>query len=125
MALWDGILIKENHIAAAGGIAAALRAAAALNAGVSIQIEVESLAELEEALVAGASNVLLDNFSPEQMVAAVQLNAGRALLEASGGVDLEQIGAITKTGVDRISIGKLTKDIAAVDFSLRIQEKQD
>ncbi|MBU3549123.1 carboxylating nicotinate-nucleotide diphosphorylase [Polynucleobacter sp. P1-05-14] len=125
MALWDGILIKENHIAAAGGIAAALRAAAALNAGVSMQIEVESLAELEEALVAGASNVLLDNFSPEQMVAAVDLNAGRALLEASGGVDLEHIGAIAKTGVDRISIGKLTKDISAVDFSLRIQEKQD
>jgi len=120
MALWDGILIKENHIAAAGGISAALRAATALNAGVSIQIEVENLSELQAALDAGALSILLDNFSTEQMVQAVQLNAGRALLEASGGIALEQIRAIAQTGVDRISIGKLTKDIQAVDFSLRI-----
>ena len=120
LALWDGILIKENHIAAAGGIAAALRAASALNAGVSIQIEVENYQELEQALQAGAKSILLDNFTPAAMVQAVTLNAGRALLEASGGIDLEQICAIAKTGVDRISIGKLTKDIAAIDFSLRI-----
>jgi len=120
MALWDGILIKENHIAAAGGISAALHAATALNTGVSIQIEVENLSELQEALDAGAQSILLDNFSTGQMVQAVQLNAGRALLEASGGIALEQIQTIAQTGVDRISIGKLTKDIQAVDFSMRI-----
>jgi len=120
LALWDGILIKENHIAAAGSITAALQAAIALNAGVDIQIEVENLAELDEALAAGAKSILLDNFNPIQMKLAVSINAGRALLEASGGIDLEQIRAIAATGVDRISLGKLTKDIAAVDFSMRI-----
>ena len=121
LALWDGILIKENHIAAAGGIGPALRAASALHAGVSIQIEVENLAELQQALDAGALSILLDNFTPKEMAQAVQLTAKRALLEASGGIDLDQICAIAKTGVDRISIGKLTKDIVAVDFSLRVQ----
>ena len=121
LALWDGILIKENHIAAAGGIGPSLRAATALHAGVSIQIEVENLSELEQALDAGALSILLDNFSTEHMAQAVQLNAGRALLEASGGIALDQIREIAQTGVDRISIGKLTKDIVAVDFSLRIQ----
>ena len=120
LALWDGILIKENHIAAAGSITAALQAAIALNAGVDIQIEVENLAELDEALAAGAKSILLDNFNPIQMKLAVSINAGQALLEASGGIDLEQIRAIAATGVDRISLGKLTKDIAAVDFSMRI-----
>ena len=120
LALWHGILIKENHIAAAGSITAALQAATALNAGVDIQIEVENLAELDEALAAGAKSILLDNFNPIQMKLAVSINAGRALLEASGGIDLEQIRAIAATGVDRISLGKLTKDIAAVDFSMRI-----
>ena len=120
LALWHGILIKENHIAAAGSITAALQAAIALNAGVDIQIEVENLAELDEALAAGAKSILLDNFNPIQMKLAVSINAGRALLEASGGIDLEQIRAIAATGVDRISLGKLTKDIAAVDFSMRI-----
>ena len=114
-------LIKENHIAAAGGIGPSLRAATALHAGVSIQIEVENLSELEQALDAGALSILLDNFSTEHMTQAVQLNAGRALLEASGGIALDQIREIAQTGVDRISIGKLTKDIVAVDFSLRIQ----
>ena len=121
LALWDGILIKENHIAAAGGIGPALRAASALHAGVSIQIEVENFAELQQALDAGALSILLDNFTPKEMAQAVQLTAKRALLEASGGIDLDQICAIAKTGVDRISIGKLTKDIVAVDFSLRVQ----
>ena len=120
MALWDGILIKENHIAAAGGIGAALRAALALDAGVVVQIEVESLAELDEALSAGAQNVLLDDFTLEDMRRACQANAGRAVLEVSGGVDLSSIRQIAATGVDRISVGKLTKDIHAVDLSMRI-----
>ena len=121
MALWDGILIKENHIAAAGGVTAALRAAQALDAGVAIQIEVETLAELQEALDAGATSVLLDDFSLDDMRAACALNAGRALLEVSGGVDLDSIRAIARTGVDRISSGKLTKDVAAIDLSLRVE----
>ena len=120
MALWDGILIKENHIAAAGSITAALQAAQALDAGVPVQIEVESLAELQEALAAGAQNVLLDDFSFEDMRQAVALNAGRAVLEVSGGVDLGTIRTIAATGVDRISVGKLTKDVHALDLSLRI-----
>ncbi|RJG27633.1 carboxylating nicotinate-nucleotide diphosphorylase [Massilia cavernae] len=120
MALYDGILIKENHIAAAGGVNAAMAAAQALQAGVSIQIEVESLAQLEEALAAGAESVLLDNFDLQMMRDAVKVNAGRALLEASGGVNLDSVRAIAETGVDRISIGSLTKDVKATDYSLRI-----
>ncbi|MDP1901641.1 MAG: carboxylating nicotinate-nucleotide diphosphorylase [Rubrivivax sp.] len=120
MALWDGILIKENHIAAAGGIAQALRAAQALNAGVTVQIEVENLAELQAALAAGATRVLLDDFALEDMHRAFALNAGRALLEVSGGVDLGHIRDIAATGVDRISVGKLTQDVKAVDLSLRV-----
>lgn len=120
MALWDGILIKENHIAAAGGIAAALDSARDLNAGVDIQIEVENLEELEAALVAGAEYVLLDNFTLEDMRSACDLNRGRAMLEVSGGVDLDSVRAIAATGVDRVSSGKLTKDIRAIDFSLRV-----
>jgi len=120
LALWHGILIKENHIAAAGGIAAALKAAAELHSGVDIQIEVESFAELEEALAAGAKSILIDNFTTEQMKEAVTFTAGRALLEASGGINLDQMRAIAATGVDRISLGKLTKDVNAVDFSMRI-----
>jgi len=120
MALYDGILIKENHIAAAGGITPALRAAQALDAGVSIQVEVESIAELEEALGAGATSVLLDNFDLDMMRDAVRINAGRALLEASGGINLQTVRAIAETGVDRISIGSLTKDVKATDYSLRI-----
>lgn len=120
LALWHGILIKENHIAAAGGVSAAVKAAQALNSGVDIQIEVESFAELKEALEAGAKNILIDNFTAEQMKEAVAFTNGRALLEASGGIDLDQMRAIAATGVDRISLGKLTKDIKAVDFSMRI-----
>lgn len=122
LALWHGILIKENHIAAAGGIAQALQQARALQAGVDIQIEVETLAQLQEALAHGATSVLLDNFTPEQMREAVNITAGRALLEASGGVQLQNIRALAATGVDRISIGKLTKDVVATDYSLRIVE---
>jgi len=120
MALWDGILIKENHIAAAGGIVPALRAAFALNAGVSVQVEVESLAEMQQALDAGAQNVLLDDFTLADMHRAFSLNAGRAVLEVSGGVDLSTIRGIAATGVDRISVGKLTKDVHAADLSWRI-----
>lgn len=119
MALYDGILIKENHIAAAGGITPAL-AAASLNAGAPVQIEVETIVQLEEALAAGVKSVLLDNFDLDMMREAVQVNAGRALLEASGGINLETVRAIAETGVDRISIGSLTKDVRATDYSLRI-----
>jgi nicotinate-nucleotide pyrophosphorylase (carboxylating) len=120
MALYDGILIKENHIAAAGGITPAMRAAKALDAGVSIQIEVENLGELEEALAAGATSILLDNFTLEMMRDAVKVTLGRAVLEASGGVNMSTVRAIAETGVDRISIGSLTKDVRATDYSLRI-----
>jgi nicotinate-nucleotide pyrophosphorylase (carboxylating) len=120
MALWDGILIKENHIAAAGGIGAALRAAQALASDVGIQIEVENLDEMQEALVCGATSILLDDFTLEDMKRASELNAGRAVLEVSGGVDLQSIRAIAATGVDRISTGKLTKDVRAIDLSMRV-----
>jgi len=120
LALWHGILIKENHIAAAGGIAAVMAQALALDSGVDIQIEVESLDELQQALNAGATSILIDNFSFEQMRQALRITDGRALLEVSGGVTLEQMREIASTGVDRISIGKLTKDVRAVDFSMRV-----
>jgi nicotinate-nucleotide pyrophosphorylase (carboxylating) len=120
LALWHGILIKENHIAAAGGVAQALHAAQALQAGVGIQIEVENLDQLQQALDAGATSVLLDNFSLQAMRDAVALTAGRALLEASGGVSIAALREIAATGVDRISIGGLTKDVKAVDYSMRV-----
>jgi nicotinate-nucleotide pyrophosphorylase (carboxylating) len=120
LALWDGILIKENHIAAAGGIRAALDAATALNAGVAVQIEVESIAELEQALACGAASVLLDDFTLDDMRRAYTITGGRALLEASGSVDLDRVRDIARTGVDRISIGKLTKDVRAIDLSMRV-----
>ncbi|TWI69178.1 nicotinate-nucleotide pyrophosphorylase [carboxylating] [Pseudoduganella lurida] len=125
LALYDGILIKENHIAAAGGITAALVAArlagtTATGAAVTVQVEVENLVELEEALTAGATSVLLDNFDLAAMREAVQINRGRALLEASGGVNVDTVRGIAETGVHRISIGALTKDIKATDYSLRI-----
>jgi nicotinate-nucleotide pyrophosphorylase (carboxylating) len=120
LALYDGILIKENHIAAAGGITAALKAAFAVAAGATVQVEVESLEELEEALAAGAKSVLIDNFTVEMMHEAVRLNADRALLEVSGGVNADTIRSFAETGVDRISVGALTKDVRATDYSLRI-----
>ncbi len=119
--LYDGILIKENHIAAAGGIAQALAAARALKAGVSVQIEVENLNELEQALRAGATLILLDNFDLATLREAVRTTRGRAVLEASGGVDLNSVRAVAETGVDRISIGGLSKHIHAVDLSLRVE----
>lgn len=121
--LFDGILIKENHIMAAGGIGPVMERALALaGPGVSVQIEVETLDELEQALAAGATLILLDNMSLDEMRAAVALSQGRAQLEASGGVDLERVAAIAATGVHRISIGKLTKDVQAVDLSMRLQQ---
>jgi len=105
---------------AAGSITAAVKAAMALNAKVSIQIEVESIAEMEEALAAGAHSILIDDFSLEQMQQAVNINQGRALLEVSGGVDIEQLRKIAMTGVDRISSGKLTKNVEAIDYSMRV-----
>ena len=120
MGLFDGILIKENHIAATGGVRPALQRAFELAPpGVFVQIEVETLAQLREALEAGARMVLLDNMSLEQLREAVALNTGRAELEVSGGVELSTVRALAETGVDRISIGKLTKDVLAVDFSMR------
>lgn len=120
--LFDGILIKDNHILAAGGIGQALQQAKKLaKPGVSIQIEVENLQELKEALNAGAKLILLDNFNLEQMCEAVRIAAKRAQLEASGGVRLDNVRAIAETGVDRISIGSLTKDIKAVDLSMRFE----
>jgi nicotinate-nucleotide pyrophosphorylase (carboxylating) len=120
--LFDGILIKENHIMAAGGIGPVLAEAQRLAPqGMSIQIEVETLAQLNEALNAGAKLILLDNFDLPAMRTAVKLTAGRAELEASGGINLDTVRAIAKTGVDRISIGALTKDIQAVDLSMRFK----
>jgi nicotinate-nucleotide pyrophosphorylase (carboxylating) len=119
--LYDGILIKENHIAAAGGIAQVLAAAALLADGVPVQIEVENIDELQQALEAGASLILLDNFSNDMLSDAVRLNAGRAILEASGNINLDTIRGVAETGVQRISIGSLTKHIQAVDLSMRFE----
>jgi nicotinate-nucleotide pyrophosphorylase (carboxylating) len=117
--LYDGVLIKENHIAAGGGIARTMQAVQALNAGVPVQIEVETLGELREALAAGATAILLDNFSLASMREAVRVAAGCAELEVSGGVTPDSLRAIAETGVHRISVGGLTKHVRAVDFSLR------
>lgn len=120
LGLYDGVLIKENHIAAAGGVTRALERARALAPeDVWIQIEVENEDELQQALAAGAKMILLDNMPPAAMRRAVAIAGGRAELEASGGVTLETVRAIAETGVDRISIGSLTKDIDAIDLSMR------
>jgi nicotinate-nucleotide pyrophosphorylase (carboxylating) len=119
MGLHDAVLIKENHITAAGGIASALAHARDVAAGVPVQIEVENLDQLREALAAGARLILLDNFDLDSLRQAVRLTDRRAELEASGGIALDSVRAIAQTGVDRISIGSLTKDIQAVDLSLR------
>jgi nicotinate-nucleotide pyrophosphorylase (carboxylating) len=122
--LYDGILIKENHIIAAGSIKAVMdKARAIAPSNVFIEIEVEDLAQLDEALAAGARMILLDNMDLDQMREAVRITKGRAELEASGGVNLERVRAIAETGVDRISIGSLTKDVRAIDLSLRHVEE--
>jgi nicotinate-nucleotide pyrophosphorylase (carboxylating) len=121
--LYDAVLIKENHIAAAGGVTPVLREAQRVAAQASfIEIEVERLDQLEEALAAGAKMVLLDNMDMATLREAVRINAGRAILEISGGVTLERLRALAETGVDRISIGTLTKDVKATDFSMRLKE---
>jgi nicotinate-nucleotide pyrophosphorylase (carboxylating) len=121
--LYDAVLIKENHIAAAGGVTAALQRANEASQGAKfVEVEVETLAQLREALEAGAKMVLLDNMSLDQLREAVVINAGRAILEVSGGVNLDTVRDIAATGVDRISIGALTKDVKATDFSMRFEE---
>ena len=125
LALYDGILIKENHIAAAGSISNVMQKAFALNSGKSIQIEVENLEQLKQALAANANSILLDNFNNELLREAVAINnaCGRqAVLEASGGITLDNVRAIALTGIDRISIGSLTKNIQAIDLSMRVNE---
>ena len=118
--LYDAFLIKENHIHAAGGIAASVRAARQHAPGKPVEVEVETLAELEQALAAGCDRVMLDNFSLAQMVDAVALSAGRVELEASGNVTEQTLRPIAETGVDYISIGALTKDCKALDLSMRL-----
>jgi len=124
MGLYDAVLIKENHIAAAGGLTAAFRAAQALTAPVAfIQVEVETLSQLQEALDAGVTMVLLDNMPLPTLREAVRLAAGRCSLEISGGVTLEGLRELAETGVDRISVGALIKDVRAIDFSMRFAER--
>ena len=121
--LYDAVLIKENHIAAAGGVTQVLKAAALVAAQASfVEIEVETLAQLDEALAAGAKMILLDNMDLPTLREAVRINDGRAVLEISGGVTLDSVRALAQTGVDRISIGALTKDVKATDFSMRLKE---
>jgi nicotinate-nucleotide pyrophosphorylase (carboxylating) len=119
MGLHDAILIKENHIESAGTVTAALHRAFAEHPNVEIEIEVETHEQLEEALAAGVKRVLLDNMSLPQLREAVEINQGRARLEASGGVNLDTVRDIAQTGVDDISVGEITKDIRAIDFSMR------
>lgn len=120
--LFDAVLIKENHIAAAGGVAQVLqRVRETAPKARFVEIEVETLAQLDEALAHGATMVLLDNMDIPTLNAAVRRNAGRAVLEISGGVNLDTVRALAETGVDRISIGALTKDVKATDFSMRFQ----
>lgn len=117
--LYDGAMLKENHLQAAGGIATAIAALRAAHPQAPLTVEVETLSQVEEALAAGADRLLLDNFSLQALAEAVAANAGRAHLEASGGVDLASVSAIAATGVDSVSIGALTKDIRALDLSMR------
>ena len=121
MGLYDAILIKENHIIAAGSIAAAVQAARRLHPDLLLEVEVENLDELEQALQAGVDRIMLDNFELAQMREAVQHTAGRVPLEVSGNVDLRTIGEYARTGVDFISVGALTKHVRAIDLSLRLQ----
>ena len=122
LGLYDAVLIKENHIASAGGVTAVLARAAAVAPNAKfIEIEVETLAQLTEALDARATMVLLDNMALATLREAVQINAGRAILEVSGGVNQSTVRDIAATGVDRISVGALTKDVQATDFSMRFK----
>ncbi|NWN82051.1 MAG: carboxylating nicotinate-nucleotide diphosphorylase [Halomonas sp.] len=120
--LWDAFLIKENHIAACGGIEAAVNAARRIASDLPVEVEVETLAELDQALTAGADVIMLDNFGLDELREAVRRTAGKATLEASGNVDRSTLRAIAETGVDCISSGALTKDIKAVDLSMRLED---
>lgn len=122
LGLYDAFLIKENHIAACGGIAAAVEAAHRIAPGKPVEVEVESLDELEQALQAAADIVMLDELSLEDMRTAVVLTAGRAKLEASGGVNDDNLRSVAETGVDYISIGALTKHVQAIDLSMRLRD---
>lgn len=120
MGLYDAYLIKENHIAACGGIQQAITTARKQAPGKPVEVEVESLAELEQALKATADTIMLDNFSLKELRQAVEINQGQAKLEASGGVTDQTLRPIAETGVDYISIGVLTKDFVALDLSMRV-----
>jgi nicotinate-nucleotide pyrophosphorylase (carboxylating) len=120
--LYDGILIKENHIAVAGSIEQAVRAARTASPGMPVEVEVEDLAQVDAALAAGADRLLLDNFTASELATAVTQVAGRAQLEASGAIDLDNIRAMAATGVDMVSIGALTKHLHAIDFSMLFKE---
>jgi len=122
MGLYDAFLIKENHIMAAGSVTAAVGAARAQAPGRMVEVEVENLKELEEAIAAGADRIMLDNFDLDLMRQAVAINAGRAQLEASGNVNRDTLRGIAETGVDYISLGTITKDIKAIDLSMRLVE---
>jgi nicotinate-nucleotide pyrophosphorylase (carboxylating) len=122
MGLYDAFLLKENHIAAAGSISAAVAAAQKLRPELPIEVEVETLAQIPEAIAAGATRLLLDNFTLEMLREAVALVQGKVSLEASGGVNLETVVTIAETGVDFISVGAMTKDMRALDLSMRIVE---
>ncbi|TCK19130.1 nicotinate-nucleotide pyrophosphorylase [carboxylating] [Thiogranum longum] len=119
MGLYDAFLIKENHIAAAGSISAAVRNARNLDAELPVEVEVENMDELQQALQTGVKRIMLDNFSLENIGAAVALNDGKAELEASGGITLDNLRQYAETGVDYISTGALTKDVKAIDLSMR------
>jgi len=125
--LYDAILVKENHVASAGGITEAVRAAHAVDSTVLLEVEVESLAQLKEALAAGVRRILLDNFDPERMAEAVRVNRETgdppAALEASGGLTLEAVQAVAETGVDYISVGAITKHVRAADLSMRFEQE--
>ena len=123
LGLFDAFLIKENHIMAAGGITAAILAARCIAPEAPVEVEVENLRELEDAVTSGADIIMLDNFSVEDMRTAVSLNAGRAKLEASGNIGRHNMRAIAETGVDYISMGSLTKDVKAIDLSMRFTEQ--
>ena len=118
--LYDAVLIKENHIAAAGSIAAAIERARELGSGRFIEVEVETLDELEQALAAGAPRIMLDEFNHDDIVRAVAITAGRAALEVSGSMELDDMAAVAKLGVDHVSVGALTKHVRAIDLSMRL-----
>ena len=119
--LWDEILIKDNHVAVAGGVGAAVQAATAAYPGVPAEVECSSLAQVDEALAAGAGRILLDNMGVDELRAAVAHVDGRAELEASGGIDLESVRGVAQTGVQFISVGAMTHSAPALDLSLNIE----